>query len=123
MQKDMMITIVSKMESNFIRSLVNEDGVIMAMIVLADGTILSSSGDMSDSQKIQTECLHIVDNPNRDIIQTTNGVFRVIQRDDRHVIAVSSPVGKQRCIGVYATMNGLLIVAFYWYYHEIDDFP
>lgn len=84
-----------------------------------------------------------MDNPNRDvctccfideqIIQTTNGVFRVIQRDDRHVyaisissirrIAVSSPVGKQRCIGVYATMNGLLIVAFYWYYHEIDDFP
>ena len=25
----------------------------MAMIVLADGTILSSSGDMSDSQKIR----------------------------------------------------------------------
>ena len=84
-----------------------------------------------------------MDNPDKNVctccfidgqtIQTKNGVFRVIQRDDRHVyassispilrIAVSSPVGKQRCIGVHATMNGLLIVAFYWYYHEIDDSP
>lgn len=51
--------------------------MVLAMIVLADGTILSASGDMSDSQKIriripvlccvETECLHIVDNPNKDV--------------------------------------------------------
>ena len=51
--------------------------MIMAMTVIADGTILSSSGDMSDSQKIriripvlcsvETECLHIVDNPDKNV--------------------------------------------------------
>ena len=34
-------------------------------------------------------------------------------------IAVSSPVGKQRCLAVYVTVFGLFIVDFYWFEDEL----
>ncbi len=56
-------------------------------------------------------------------------MYRVIQRDEYHMylfsafvmtrIAVSSPVGKQRCLAVYVTVFGLFIVDFYWFEDEL----
>ncbi|KAK8804677.1 hypothetical protein WA171_006645, partial [Blastocystis sp. BT1] len=102
------------MESSFLSSLRGLPGVLGVSAILKNRVPFLSTGTLSGQNEVLTKCCVIVENPDLNTLSLGNVIYRVIQRDDSQIIALSTRVGRQLCIVVTITAYGRLVTHFYW---------
>ena len=102
------------MTFQFLTHVIQLPGVLGTAILLPDRTCFKATGSLEREEETLHLCSFCIENEELNVLRVQDRIHRVIQRDSRHILAVSTRVGKQTCVTVYVTSYGRLVVHFVW---------